>query len=618
MSLVILSSQQSFNDSGQSFNVENSSTFQNHFSKAVEIPPDSEVSVISAKINRLQTYNIDRRTHFRLYAGEELSSSKALSETTSVPFPIDLFNEGESNSLSPVELALRVEESINESFFHPNFIGTTLTSASYTNKEYEGLEFTYTSRLNGSESSSLSSTQWLAFNDDSDGNASVSTSGTYGRIIQGTGASGEGNNVFVGTDSPLDPTGGIFEFSPSNGASNTTQWAVGLSRALPNIYGISGITNEYEIYPENFDAGENPDGYLAYYDYMIQCDNDQDILVFQRGYNVNGYGQLDEIDYKNVNASANTSATTGIYFNASNFSKYKFELVNEKLSISGYDPVGLVWKTIIAPNVTTNIDFDKTVAPVSQNCWSLYPTIELLENNDFIKVERWNGAYKAGPVNISYESETFYGQFFATSGGIYPELYNIISDIDNRSFYKMESKINKTYTGLRTHAVTTHTIDKSIVMILGEETTYTPTYLFPQNNFDMARYFGWNVAIVNETLYADINVSKNVRTFEPTVSATQLNLKEAFIKLDSLNIESYNGATSDIGKILYGVPRFDNSGAAVGPLYFENSDRYYLKLNNVTPLLLNRMDVSIVNVDNTLVGDLYGNTVISLHIRKSV
>ena len=155
-------------------------------------------------------------------------------------------------------------------------------------------------------------------------------------------------------------------------------------------------------------------------------------------------------------------------------------------------------------------------------------------------------------------------------------------------------------------------------MILGEETTYTPRYLFPGNNFDMARYFGWNVAIVNETLYADISASKNVRTFEPTVSATQLNLKEAFIKLDSLNIESYNGATSDIGKILYGVPRFDNSGASVGPLYFENSDRYYLKLNNVTPLLLNRMDVSIVNVDNTLVGDLYGNTVISLHIRKSV
>ena len=97
-----------------------------------------------------------------------------------------------------------------------------------------------------------------------------------------------------------------------------------------------------------------------------------------------------------------------------------------------------------------------------------------------------------------------------------------------------------------------------------------------------------------------------------------MNLKEAFIKLDSLNIESYNGATSDIGKILYGIPRFDNSGASVGSLYFENNDRYYLKLNNVSPLLLNRMDVSIVNVDNRLVEDLFGNTVISLHIRKSV
>ena len=614
MSLVILSSQQTFNSGANDLNVERSSTFQNNFSKAVEIPENAEVAVISAKINRQQLSNVDSRTNFKLYAGEELSSSKALSDTTSVPFTIDLYNKGESNNLSPIEFAERVQESIDESFFHPNFIGTTLTSASYTGKQYEGLQFVYTSRLNGSESSSLSSTEWLPFNEDSSGNASVTASGTYGRVIKGTGASGEGNNIFVGTDSPLDPTGGIFEFSPSNGASNTTQWAVGLSRALPNIYGIKPAATLEEVYPPSFDAGENPDGYLGYYDYMIECDEDNDIRVFQCGYN-GLVRMLDEIDYTNVGATANTSATTGVYFNASDFSKYKFELVNEKLTISGYDPVGLRYKTIIAPNTTTDIDFDHTIGPVSQNCWSLYPVVELLVNDDFIKMERWNGAYKSGPVNISYATQTFYGQVFYAPG---VEIFDTTQDLEFRSFYNILAQVNKTYAGLRTHSVTTHTIDKNIVMILGEEERYTPKYLFPENNFDMASFFGWDVAIVNETLYAVINTSKNVRTFDPVSSVTEMNLREAFIKLDSLNIESYNGATSDIGKILYGVPRFDNSGAAVGPLYFENSDRYYLKLNNVSPLLLNRMDVSIVNVDNTLVEDLYGNTVISLHIKKSV
>tara|TARA_R110001592_G_scaffold296205_1_gene566581 strand:+ start:7 stop:1851 length:1845 start_codon:yes stop_codon:yes gene_type:complete len=614
MSLVILSSQQTFNSGANDLNVERSSTFQNNFSKAVEIPENAEVAVISAKINRQQLSNVDSRTNFKLYAGEELSSSKALSDTTSVPFTIDLYNKGESNNLSPIEFAERVQESIDESFFHPNFIGTTLTSASYTGKQYEGLQFVYTSRLNGSESSSLSSTEWLPFNEDSSGNASVTASGTYGRVIKGTGASGEGNNVFVGTDSPLDPTGGIFEFSPSNGASNTTQWAVGLSRALPNIYGIKPAATLEEVYPPSFDAGENPDGYLGYYDYMIECDEDNDIRVFQCGYN-GLVRMLDEIDYTNVGATANTSATTGVYFNASDFSKYKFELVNEKLTISGYDPVGLRYKTIIAPNTTTDIDFDHTIGPVSQNCWSLYPVVELLVNDDFIKMERWNGAYKSGPVNISYATQTFYGQVFYAPG---VEIFDTTQDLEFRSFYNILAQVNKTYAGLRTHSVTTHTIDKNIVMILGEEERYTPKYLFPENNFDMASFFGWDVAIVNETLYAVINTSKNVRTFDPVSSVTEMNLREAFIKLDSLNIESYNGATSDIGKIIYGIPRFDNSGAAVGPLYFENSDRYYLKLNNVSPLLLNRMDVSIVNVDNTLVEDLYGNTVISLHIKKSV
>ena len=613
MSLVILSSQQTFNSASNDLSVERSSTFQNHFSKAVEIPANSEVAVISAKINRQQLSNVDSRTNFKLYLGEELSSSKALSDTTSVPFTVDLFNKGESNNLSPIEFAERVQESIDDSFFHPNFIGTTLTSASYTNKAYDGLQFVYTSTLNGSESSSLSSTQWLPFNEDSSGNASVTASGTYGRIIKGTGASGEGNNVFVGTDSPLDPNGGLFEFSPSNGSSNSTQWAVGLSRALPHIYGIDPTKDLDWIYPPSYDAGENPDGYLGYYDYMIECDKDKDIRVFQCGYN-GVVRMLDEIDYTNVGATANTSATTGVYFTSADFTKYKFQLENEKLSIYGYDGTARVWKTIIAPNTTTTIDFDHTIGPVSQNCWSMYPIVELLVKDDFIKIERWNGAYKSGPVNISYATQTYYGQVFYAPG---EEIFNTTQDLEFRSFYNILGQINKTYIGLR--GVTPKiSVLKDIVMILGEEELYTPKYLFPQNNFDMASFFGWDVAIVNETIYADINVSKNVRTFLPVSSVTEMNLKEAFIKLDSLNIESYNGATSDIGKILYGVPRFDNSGAAVGPLYFENSDRYYLKLNNPSPLLLNRMDVSIVNVDNTLVGDLYGNTVISLHIRKSV
>ena len=617
MSLVILSSQQTFNSASNDLNVERSSTFQNHFSKAVEIPENSEVAVISAKINRQQLSNIDSRTNFKLYLGEELSSSKALSDTTSAPFTVDLFNKGESNNLSPIEFAERVQESIDDSFFHPNFIGTTLTSASYTGKAYEGLQFVYTSTLNGSQSSSLSSTQWLPFNEDSSGNVTVTASGTYGRVIQGTGASGEGNNVFVGTDSPLDPNGGLFEFSPSNGSSNSTQWVVGLSRALPNIYGIEPTKDLDEVYPPSYDVDGNPNGYLGYYDYMIECRADRNIRVYQCGY-AGSVRQLDEIDYTDAGATANTSATLDTYFTSADFTKYKFQLENEKLSIYGYDPVARVWKTIIAPNTTTTIDFDHTIGPVSQNCWSMYPIVELLVKDDFIKMERWNGAYKSGPVNISYATQTYYGQVFYAPG---MEIFETTEDLEFRSFYNILGQINKTYIGLRSVNHGSHidnTIDKNIVMILGEEELYTPKYLFPQNNFDMASFFGWDVAIVNETLYADINASKNVRTFDPVSSVIDMNLKEAFIKLDSLNIESYNGATSDIGKILYGVPRFDNSGASVGPLYFENSDRYYLKLNNPSPLLLNRMDVSIVNVDNTLVEDLYGNTVISLHIRKSV
>jgi hypothetical protein len=79
-----------------------------------------------------------------------------------------------------------------------------------------------------------------------------------------------------------------------------------------------------------------------------------------------------------------------------------------------------------------------------------------------------------------------------------------------------------------------------------------------------------------------------------------------------------NGAMSDIGKIIYSIPRFDNSGGTVGPLFFENNDRYYLKLNNPAPLQLSRLDCSLVNVNNRLAQGIYGNSVITLHFRKSL
>jgi hypothetical protein len=615
MSLVVLSNQQSFS-SGVAQNIENPVRFQNSFSKSVEIPPDSEVAVVSAKINRSNLFDTGDQANFKLYLGEELSQIKSLQDVISSPFTIDLSVNGGSKQLSPLELANRVEDSINEEFFHPEFIARTVVNASFdSDGAFEGLQFIYSASKNGVANSSAVGSEFVAFNLESEGNASSSSSGTYGQVIEGLGGSVE-SNVFVGTQRPLAPSGGIFEFIPSNASNNETSWAVGLSRSLP-IYGLNNENTDLEdILKPLFDGDTMPGtGEVGYCDYMIVNDEDGNLQVYQTGQS-GGLTGLDEIAY--YDNTTNSSATGGVYFSSASFSSYRFRLENEKLFIEGYE-----WATvrdyipICSPIDTSGVAFDEVTRPVSQNEWSLYPVFQLHTQNDFIEITQFNGAYKPGDVDISYSAETFYSQLFPLADNPNSlEYLDIANSIDVRPVMTIGGTINKTYAGLRSAGANV-SVDYNIVMIFEEEVLYTPRYLYPIPNNSVAESFGYNTAVVDETNFAVLSDHDSVRTFDPVQSATQQSIREAFIKLDSLNIESFNGATSAISKIIYGIPRFDNSGASVGPLYFQNPDRYYLKLNNPAPIQLNRMDVSIVNVDQTLVQDLYGHTIITIHIRPS-
>jgi hypothetical protein len=595
MSLVVLSNEQTFNESSQPQNIEAPNRFQNYFSKPIEVPEDAEVAVVSAKINRTGDLSIDSRKNFKVYLGEELGESKGLDETTSLPISVDLFDRGGDNSLSPEEFAIRVQESLDVDLLHPEFIERTVVSASLsdTDNSLQGFKFVYSASLNGSGNSSAVSATWDNFTGDSFGNASVSASGAYGQIIEGLGEGGTGDpmleNSFIGTERPLAPSGGIFEFEPSNGSNNETVWTVGLARPLTIEEQVDPgdfVDDPDYYFPSNFDQASMPDDMYIYNDFAIQRDIDGNIRAYQSGFN-----------------PAKNSAS---------FTTYRFRLENEKMFIEGYDWVAARYISICSP-VDTAVPYDQVTKPVSQNEWSLYPTVNFTEANDSIYISRFNGAYKPGGVDMSYLSESYYGVVSYVDPA--PLLYQTI---DSRRMYDFTQNQNHTYVGLR--GTGSHqSVDKNVVMILADEELYTPKYVFPIPNYDMTSTLGYDRAIINETTYATLSVHDSVRTFVPTNPPIILiNIREAFIKLDSLTIESFNGATSDISKIIYGIPRFDNAGGSTGSLYFSNNDRYYLKLNNTSPLLLNRMDVSLVSIDNKLVQDLFGSTTITLHIRKSL
>jgi hypothetical protein len=94
-----------------------------------------------------------------------------------------------------------------------------------------------------------------------------------------------------------------------------------------------------------------------------------------------------------------------------------------------------------------------------------------------------------------------------------------------------------------------------------------------------------------------------------------------FIRSNSFTHQSYNFNKGLPSKILWTVPRFANGGGAggvadvVGALYYQQDNPIYLSLNNVSPIVINDIDIEFVDVDEVPVTDLTGPSVVCLHIR---
>tara|TARA_R110001599_G_scaffold2438_3_gene13211 strand:+ start:1813 stop:3963 length:2151 start_codon:yes stop_codon:yes gene_type:complete len=715
MSLVVLSNQQTFNDTITSQDIEDSARFQNHFTKAVEIPVNSEVAVISAKLNRSQNFTIPRRSQIKVYLGDELSDTTSLNDTTSIPIQVPLY-VGEQRNLTINQMRDRLQTQLKKFTLHPEFIDRTVVSASYgTGNVFEGFNIQVSASKNGEANSSAVSSNWSAFCDTSK-DFVVSSCGTYGQVITST-TDGLGECCAVGTDSPIATSSGEMRFTLKDGASNNFAWSVGMTRPLnvvDNPRGSSTADPE-SVYPYYYDVNEAPLGFVGYSDIRIVKEiGETGIRVFQTGsiYDAEFYripsAEDNEIEYWDGSALNSCFTAESGPVNSASFSSYKISVKNERVSIYGFavasgsgvtgitlnaggeeytpgsytnvatttdgsgsgatldivvDGGGVItsatinqagsgyavdntlvpdstigegadlditvasvtsgasgsYKLITGAFTTSGVPFNEKTKPLNQNEWSLYPVVEINgATDDFVSITRWNGAYKPNGTNINYYTDTWYNKIVnATARQLGGWGYNLHpQNLDTRSMRYVLDTSNSYVYNLERSSGANVSVDKSVVYVVGQTDRYLPTNLFPtQPNFQ--GILGFQNPVVDETTFATLTDNDSVRLFTSTTQPLTSSTKQAFIKLDNLNIESFNGATSDISKILYTLPRFDNSGNAVGSLYFESPDRYYLRLNNTAPLLLNRLDCSIVNIDNTIVQSLYGNTIVMLHFRNA-
>jgi len=165
------------------------------------------------------------------------------------------------------------------------------------------------------------------------------------------------------------------------------------------------------------------------------------------------------------------------------------------------------------------------------------------------------------------------------------------------------------------------------VIVLGQENRVAGIsdfnqvlYVIPDPEFNrpnMRRHLGFGgSAVANYTEFGGAADDANFRSLV-SIEAGTLTVHSAFIRINDLPVQTFNGATSSRSNIVYHIPRFSQDGRQFGELYFQAPEKTYLKLNNTERITLSQIKIDIVGRNERLVEDLQGATVCCLHIRQN-
>jgi len=165
------------------------------------------------------------------------------------------------------------------------------------------------------------------------------------------------------------------------------------------------------------------------------------------------------------------------------------------------------------------------------------------------------------------------------------------------------------------------------VIVLGQENRVAGIsdfnqvlYVIPDPEFNrpnMRRHLGFGGnAVANYTEFGGAADDANFKSLV-SIEAGTLTVHSAFIRINDLPVQTFNGATSSRSNIVYHIPRFSQDGRQFGELYFQAPEKTYLKLNNTERITLSQIKIDIVGRNERLVEDLQGATVCCLHIRQN-
>jgi len=614
MSLVICSNQ--YQENERTSNNNQAYSFKNNLGTQMKIPANSEVAVQSVKINKDGSITLKPSDVFYIYQGDKIGSEAGqideIDDGTAYPVRVRL-NESKINvTVTLEEFRTRLQTALNRGIINLAFNGLqTAVIKRDTEGVFEGFDLKFTQQ-NSSDTTSRIPTTAKSYYYNNGVVPFTYTSGVFATKTQGViGTIQENRRSGLLTDFPLGNVSGKFkvEFDSGSGTgTQSTSWAVGLRRSRFNNDGKSQFTRR----PIYFDrTGESFAIANQYYDYVvasIQTEKNKNrfIRVYQaslkeditHGDDAMAEDQpitMREIEYFGAH-NASFSSRYNMSTNGSGITYVEFHLKGNEMHLSmgnASDEYHLVNPEVLTSSVKKNI-----FKPISLTTELLYPHLWIQKPSKSFTVTKYDGktGYTFGDPKRDWwarmEEEGLTTRFCKRVDTRY------WANIENDDEFDTSLPVNGSFAEA----------DFPVVVILGEDDDYVNTV-----DANCEQLLGFE----SQHLLDSPSYTNPTYTFSSHSIPSLTARGSAFVRLNNFTQQSFNAGKGALSKILYHLPRFDNSGNEVGSdLFYESAEKTYVALNNPNEININSFDIDIVTEQEVFATDLVGKTIVVLHFRQ--
>lgn len=642
MSLLIASSSQGAKDTNQ-IGIQVPYQFRNNLKNPLIVEPNSEIAVESVKINRTPQLDYGGGVVSNFWFGERLSEN-GLDSSLSYYIPTEnTIDEGSS----PLDFAEKFKKILQEAYsLHPEIDSQNIEVSIQTDTLGGFTGFLFNIPQVGSKQT-VSTIPPAETRTQEDTDLSEGVLFWDGSLLTADG------DAVLGQLMPINDQGGplsLHSGSITFEGFGADTWTVGISRpigvtknagilesqGMDTLFGdganfVTSDIGPYGLGMMDYCAQAGEDGFLRLYHCVA------DTSVFENGI---PQMRMEEIIYyqKNngafeANNGSNSSFATGTPIPSASISDITFTATGEKIKVSAS---GKTVVDVVKVNASTKGQIPK---PIGQNEWKMYPTVYLWEDGDDVEISVYqcrtgSTIYNNQPEN-SWVSRATIPTILGNGSGLdqydqldadvepKPAWNNALSwpyELGSRPAYQMHdadsnsasSSFVRDYKGFESNAIVE---DYENIFIMGSSERYMDRRIqvWQPNSMEV---LGFSPFAINPDSNM-IHGAYDGASFSSATRPSMVSQQSTFIRVPTLTHETYNFGTGNPSKILFQVPRFDNSGTETGALFFQNPDKTYVSLNNSHELRITDLDVHFVRKDETFAKDLTGSSEVVFHIRKA-